>query len=196
MPNPVTSGDTHFLYSRKWRHRPVPLPQKRKWIRPSLWCSRRPLSLAALGPWPPTPTARAPAPAPALPRAPRCRTRASCGTSSNGEAGTARSPGSLPRALGLLLPSVPFLPTLSCLGPRGPLRLCLLLASLLPRPPRPLPGHLVPLLASCASTAASLPASAQALPSRHPSPSAAQRRGIDAPLGMLALGNQEHALLR
>uniref|UniRef100_A0A671DKU9 EF-hand domain-containing protein n=1 Tax=Rhinolophus ferrumequinum TaxID=59479 RepID=A0A671DKU9_RHIFE len=43
-----------------------------------------PSSAARLGPWPPTPTARAPGPPPAQPRARRCRTRASCGTSSRG----------------------------------------------------------------------------------------------------------------
>lgn len=83
-----------------------------------------------LGPWPPTRTARAPGLA--LPRAPRCRTRASCGTSSRGAAGRAgacgpplRSSWSQPRAFPR--PVTPASSPASFLVPPGP---CLLL-----RPP-------------------------------------------------------------
>ena len=92
---------------------PTPPPPRRKWSHLPPPASQPRLSSASapplLGPWPPTRTARAPAPA--LPRAPRCRTRASCGTSSRGAADRAGERGQASPSFGVSPGPSPSCPT-------------------------------------------------------------------------------------
>ena len=112
-------------------------------------CPRSASAQPRLGPWPPTRTARALGLA--LPRAPRCRTRASCGMSSRGAAGRAGACGpplgssrSQPRAFPR--PVTPASSPTSFLVPQAPVPCSVpppsilgVLSGRLSSPPRPLP---------------------------------------------------------